>query len=67
MCVVRLFGLLAQTPQMAMLSTEKRNLVIRTIESAPKSKKMGFDQDEVKAQLNSILTEVIQKLFERKY
>ncbi|UCH00779.1 MAG: hypothetical protein JSU78_02135 [Deltaproteobacteria bacterium] len=46
---------------------EKRKMVIRTIESAPKSKKMGFDPDEVKAQLNGILTEVIQKLFEGKY
>ena len=46
---------------------EKRKVVIRTVESAPRSKKMGFDPDEVKAQLNSILTEVIQKLFEGKY
>ena len=46
---------------------EKRKVVIRSVESAPRSKKMGFDPDEVKAQLNSILTEVIQKLFEGKY
>ena len=46
---------------------EQRNLVIRTIESAPKSKKIKFDLEEVMAQLNSTLTEVIQKLFEGKY
>ena len=46
---------------------EKRKVVIRSVESAPRSKKMGFDPDEVKAQLNSILTEVIQKLFEGQY
>lgn len=42
---------------------DKGTVVIRTIESAPNTKKMGFDPDEVKAQLNGILTEVIQKLF----
>ena len=41
----------------------ERKVVIRTIESSPKSKKMGFDPDKVKAKLNSILTEVIQGLF----
>ena len=41
----------------------ERKVVTRTIESAPKSKKMGFDPDKVKAKLNSILTEVIQGLF----
>ncbi len=46
---------------------DKRKVVIRTMESAPKAKKVGFDPDEVEAQLNSILTEVIQKLFEGKY
>jgi len=46
---------------------EKRKVVIRSVESAPRSKKIGFDPDEVKAQLNGILTEVIQKLFEGKY
>ncbi len=46
---------------------EKRNLIIRSIESAPKSKKVKFDLEEVMAQLNSTLTEVIQKLFEGKY
>jgi hypothetical protein len=38
-------------------------VVIRTIESTPKDKKMGFDPDKVNAKLNSTLTEVIQKLF----
>jgi len=38
-------------------------VVIRTTESTPKDKKMGFDPNEVKAKLNSTLTEVIQKLF----
>jgi len=46
---------------------EKRKMITRTIESAPKIKKMGFDPEEVKARLNSILTEVIQRLFEGKY
>ncbi len=46
---------------------ERRNLIIRTIESTPTSKKMGFDLEEVKAEMNGILTEAIQKLFEGKY
>jgi len=46
---------------------KKRKMVTRSIESAPKTKKVGFEPDEVKARLNSILTEVIQKLFEGKY
>ncbi len=46
---------------------EKRKMVTRSIESAPNTKKMGFDPEEVKARLNSILTEVIRKLFEVKY
>lgn len=46
---------------------EKRKVIIRSVESAPRSKKMGFDPDEVNAQLNSILTEVVQKLFEGTY
>jgi hypothetical protein len=41
----------------------ERKVVIRTIESTPKDKKMGFDPDKVNAKLNSTLTEVIQKLF----
>ena len=41
----------------------ERKVVIRTIESAPRGKKMGFDPDKVNAELNSILTEVIQGLF----
>ena len=40
-----------------------RKVVTRTIKSVPKSKEMGFDPDKVKAELNSILTEVIQNLF----
>jgi len=46
---------------------EKRKMVTRSIESAPTTKKMGFDPNEVKARMNSILTEVIQNLFEGKY
>lgn len=46
---------------------EKRKMLTRSIESEPKTKKMGFDLEEVKAKLNSILTEVIQRLFEGKY
>lgn len=45
----------------------KRNVVIRTVESEPKIRKVTFDPDEVDAQLDIILTEVIQKLFEGKY
>ena len=41
----------------------ERKVVIRTIESAPRGKKMGFDPDKVNAELNSTLTEVIQGLF----
>ena len=46
---------------------EKRNVVTRTVESEPKARKVTFDPDEVDAQLDIILTEVIQKLFEGKY
>ena len=46
---------------------EKGKVVIRSVESAPRSKKMVFDPDEVNSQLNSILTEVVQKLFEGTY
>jgi len=46
---------------------EKRKMVTRSIASAPRTKKVGFDPEEVKARLNSILTEVIQRLFEGKY
>jgi len=42
---------------------EDRKVVTRTIKSVPKSKEVGFDPDKVKAELNSILTEVIQNLF----
>lgn len=41
----------------------ERKVVIRTIESSPQTKKMGFDPDKVNAELNSTLTEVIQNLF----
>ncbi len=46
---------------------QKRKMVTRSIKSAPRTKKMGFDPEEVKARLNSILTEVIQRLFEGKF
>jgi hypothetical protein len=42
-------------------------MVTRSIKSAPKTKKVGFDPDEAKARLNRMLTEVIRKLFEGKY
>ena len=42
---------------------KERKVVTRNIESAPKTKKMGFDPDKVNSELNSTLTEVIQKLF----
>ena len=42
---------------------EDRKVVTRTIKSAPTSKEMGFNPGKVKAELNSILTEVIQNLF----
>jgi hypothetical protein len=41
----------------------ERKVVTRTVESSPKDKKVGFDPDKVKAELNSTLTEVIQELF----
>jgi hypothetical protein len=41
----------------------ERKLLIRTIESTPRDKKVGFTPDGVKAKLNSTLTEVIQNLF----
>jgi len=46
---------------------EKRKMVTCTIESTPRTEKMGFDPEEVKARLNDVLTEVIRKLFEGKY
>ena len=42
---------------------EKGQVVTKTIESAPQTKKIRFDPDEVKASLNHTLTEVIQRLF----
>lgn len=42
---------------------EDRKVVTRTIKSAPTSKEMGFNPGKIKAELNSILTEVIQNLF----
>ncbi len=42
---------------------EERKVFGRTVESVPKSKKMGFNPDKVNAELNNTLTEVIQKLF----
>ena len=41
---------------------KERTVLTRTIESTPKEKKVGFDPDKVKSKLNSMFTEVIQKL-----
>lgn len=41
---------------------KERKVVTRTIESTPKEKKMGFDPEYVQGKLDSVLTEVIQKL-----
>ncbi len=41
----------------------KKKVVIRTAESAPKTKGLGFDIVEVRNKLNNTLTEVIQDLF----
>jgi hypothetical protein len=43
---------------------KERKVVTRTIESTPKEKKVGFDPEYVQGKLDSILTEVIQKLLE---
>lgn len=46
---------------------EEKQVVTRKIESAPQTKRVGFDPDKVKAKLNTILTDVIQKLFQDLY
>lgn len=45
----------------------QKKIVIRTIESEPKTKKMGFDIVELRDKLNHTLTEVIQNLFQDAY
>ena len=45
----------------------QKKVVIRTVESAPKTKGMGFDIVEVRDKLNTTLTEVIQTLFKDAY
>ncbi len=45
----------------------QKKVVIRTIESTPKTKRMGFDIVEVREKLNATLTEVIQNLFKDAY
>ena len=44
-----------------------KKVVIRTVESAPKTKGMGFDILKVRDKLNATLTEVIQGLFNDAY
>jgi hypothetical protein len=41
----------------------QKKVVIRTVESAPKTKAMGFDILEVRDKLNTTLTEMIRNLF----
>jgi len=41
---------------------KERTVVTRTIESMPKETKMGFNPDHVKEKLDSLLTEVLNKL-----
>lgn len=41
---------------------KERTMVARTIESMPKEKRMSFDPDHVKAKLDGIMTEALQKL-----
>jgi hypothetical protein len=56
---VKLVAFIGQVPQ--------RKVVIRTVESAPKTKGMGFDIVEVRDKLNTTLTEVIKGLFHDAY
>ena len=56
---VKLVAFIGQVPQ--------KKVVIRTVESAPKTKGMGFDIVEVREKLNTTLTEVIQGLFNDAY
>ena len=41
---------------------KERNIVIRTVESTPNEKTMGFDPEKVKEKLQGILTEAVQIL-----
>jgi len=41
---------------------EERKVVIRTVESMPRDKTVGFDPEWIKGKLNSIVTEALQKL-----
>jgi hypothetical protein len=52
---VKLVAFIGQVPQ--------KKVVIRTVESAPTTKGMGFDIVEVRDKLNNTLTEAIQNLF----
>ena len=45
----------------------QKKVVIRTVESAPRTKGMGFDIVEVRDKLNATLTEVIRNLFKDVY
>jgi hypothetical protein len=56
---VKLVAFIGQVPQ--------KKVVIRTVESAPKTKGMGFDILKVRDKLNATLTEVIWNLFEDAY
>ena len=40
----------------------ERKVIIRTVESTPKEKTMGFNPEKVKEKLDGIMTEVLQKL-----
>jgi hypothetical protein len=41
---------------------DERKVVIRTVESTPRDKTVGFDPEKIKGKLNSIVTEALQKL-----
>ena len=56
---IKLVAFIGQVPQ--------KKVVIRTVESAPKTKGMGFDIVDVREKLNTTLTEVIQGLFNDAY
>ncbi|MBW2309674.1 MAG: hypothetical protein JRF35_01180 [Deltaproteobacteria bacterium] len=45
----------------------QKKVVIRTVESEPKTKGMGFDIVEVRHRLSTILTEVIREIFKDVY
>jgi hypothetical protein len=56
---VKLVAFIGQVPH--------KKVVIRTVESVPKTKGMGFDILKVRDKLNATLTEVIQGLFNDAY